>query len=288
MQRQTAAPLHNLIRHSRLFSTTVVHASHVGSKPVPLTPAVTLSLLQPSLPRTRETPSAQGDYNYQGSQVGGLRHNTHASDTAASSSSLTALYISGPKGTQTLAIPEGIQVEITDASSSGAPSSVTLRCTAPESRKARSDWGLTRALLANAVEGVTTGFAVKVRLVGVGYRASVEEMSEPALPSGSGTATPRSDAQQSTEEKLPIGQQQQQQQQLVMRLGYPRPVRIPIPQGLVCTVLAPTEIEIQGQDKQLLGRFAADIRRWRLPEPYNGKGIFVGSETVRRKEVKKK
>ena len=73
-----------------------------------------------------------------------------------------------------------------------------------------------------------------------------------------------------------------------MRLGYPRPVRLPVPFDMTCEVVTPTELILKGPDKESLGGFAARIRRWRPPEPYNGKGVFVGTEKVRRKEVRKK
>jgi large subunit ribosomal protein L6 len=76
--------------------------------------------------------------------------------------------------------------------------------------------------------------------------------------------------------------------QLVMRLGFSHPVIMDIPDGIQLTIPAPQRIILQGIDKQKLTQFAAQIRKWRPPEPYNQKGIFVGDETIKKKEGKKR
>jgi len=112
---------------------------------------------------------------------------------------------------------------------------------------------LFRTLLRNAVQGVTNGHSILVTLKGVGYRAALEDNGV-----------------------------------LNLKLGYPNAVRKRIPEGVTCSLNSATEIMLQGVNKHQIGQFASDIRQYRKPEPYNGKGIFVGSETIRRKEVKKK
>lgn len=111
--------------------------------------------------------------------------------------------------------------------------------------------GTTRANLNNMVEGVTNGFAKKLLIEGVGYRASLNGST------------------------------------LVIAAGYSHLVNLAIPTGLTVTVPTPTEINIAGIDKQLVGQFASEVRAVRKPEPYKGKGIRYADEIIRRKEGKK-
>ncbi|MDX1716862.1 MAG: 50S ribosomal protein L6 [Anderseniella sp.] len=121
-----------------------------------------------------------------------------------------------------------------------------------QSKPARSAWGMSRTLIANLITGVTDGFTRKLEINGVGYRAAV------------------------------------QGQGLQLNLGYSHDVVYPIPQGIEIKTPKPTEIEISGIDKQRVGQVAAEIRAWRPPEPYKGKGIKYAEETIFRKEGKKK
>lgn len=123
---------------------------------------------------------------------------------------------------------------------------------APNTKFGRAIWATTRALLANNVEGVTKGFEKVLELKGVGYRAQLQ---------GS---------------------------ELVMQLGYSHDVKFPVPQGISINVEKQTIVTITGIDKQLVGETAANIRKWREPEPYKGKGIKYSDEYVIRKEGKKK
>jgi large subunit ribosomal protein L6 len=111
--------------------------------------------------------------------------------------------------------------------------------------------GTTRALLHNMVEGVTHGFSKGLEIQGTGYRASLKGKS------------------------------------LVLNAGYSHPVELPIPEGLTVAVPTPTEINITGANRQVVGQFAADIRAVRKPEPYLGKGIRYKGEVVPHKEGKK-
>jgi large subunit ribosomal protein L6 len=121
-----------------------------------------------------------------------------------------------------------------------------------QSKPARSAWGMSRTLIANLITGVTDGFTRKLEINGVGYRAAV------------------------------------QGQGLQLNLGYSHDVVYSIPQGIEIKTPKPTEIEISGIDKQRVGQVAAEIRAWRPPEPYKGKGIKYAEETIFRKEGKKK
>ena len=113
-------------------------------------------------------------------------------------------------------------------------------------------WGLSRTLVNNLVLGVTTGFSSKLEIQGVGYRAAV------------------------------VGKN------LNLQLGYSHDVLYPIPEGITITSEKPTLLTISGINKQLVGQVAAEIRSWRPPEPYKGKGVRYAGEYVRRKEGKKK
>lgn len=121
-----------------------------------------------------------------------------------------------------------------------------------ESKRARALWGMSRTLLANMVDGVTNGVEKNLELVGVGYRA------------------------------------QMQGSNLKLSLGLSHDVVVTPPEGVKIEAPKPTEIKITGVDKQQVGQVAADIRRYRPPEPYKGKGIRYAGEYVRRKEGKKK
>jgi len=112
--------------------------------------------------------------------------------------------------------------------------------------------GTTRALLANMVHGVTKGFERKLTLVGVGYRA------------------------------------QAQGNKLNLTLGFSHPVEHMMPEGIKVETPTQTEIVIKGTDKQMVGQVAADVRAYRKPEPYKGKGVRYSDEVVVRKETKKK
>jgi large subunit ribosomal protein L6 len=118
--------------------------------------------------------------------------------------------------------------------------------------KSAQMWGLSRSLVSNLVIGVTTGFSQKLEIQGVGYRAAV------------------------------------QGKVLNLQLGFSHDVPYAIPEGITIVTEKPTMIMITGIDKQKVGQVAAEIRSWRPPEPYKGKGVRYEGEYVRRKEGKKK
>ncbi|NRB00583.1 MAG: 50S ribosomal protein L6 [Rhodobacteraceae bacterium] len=120
------------------------------------------------------------------------------------------------------------------------------------SKRARQQWGMSRTMVQNLVTGVTDGFKKELEINGVGYRA------------------------------------QMQGNTLKLALGYSHDVNFEVPQGVTVTCPKQTEIVIEGSDEQLVGQVAANIREWRKPEPYKGKGIKYKDEYIFRKEGKKK
>ena len=120
------------------------------------------------------------------------------------------------------------------------------------SKRARQQWGMSRTNIANLVQGVTDGFKKELEVQGVGYRA------------------------------------QMQGNTLKLSLGLSHEVNFEVPQGVTVTTPKPTEITIEGMDQQEVGQVAANIREWRAPEPYKGKGIRYKGEFIFRKEGKKK
>ena len=123
---------------------------------------------------------------------------------------------------------------------------------ANDTKQARAFWGMQRTLVQNLVTGVTDGFTKKLLITGVGYRAAAQGRN------------------------------------LKLQLGYSHDVNIDVPEGIEVKTPDNTTIEISGSDKQMVGQLAAEIRQWRKPEPYKGKGIKYDGEFIFRKEGKKK
>jgi large subunit ribosomal protein L6 len=123
---------------------------------------------------------------------------------------------------------------------------------ANDTTQARMMWGTTRALIANMVKGVSTGYDRTLEITGTGYRAAVQGKN------------------------------------LEINLGFSHPVVYPVPEGIKITCERPTTIKVEGIDKRLVGQVASEIRAFRPPEPYKGKGARYTDETIRRKEGKKK
>jgi large subunit ribosomal protein L6 len=139
--------------------------------------------------------------------------------------------------------------ELVDAAIEGSRVSVTPRSNAVP---ARMMWGTTRALVACMVHGVSTGYSKTMEITGTGFRAAVQGSN------------------------------------LVMNLGYSHDVVHAIPTGIKITCERPTLIKVEGVDKRLVGQVCAEIRAWRPPEPYKGKGVKFVGEQILRKEGKKK
>ncbi|MEO6846477.1 MAG: 50S ribosomal protein L6 [Chthoniobacterales bacterium] len=150
--------------------------------------------------------------------------------------------VEGPKGSLQWALPKVIQASVEN-------NEITFQRSG-ESRSERALHGLSRALVANMVEGVSAGFKEALEIHGVGFKAAV------------------------------------QGDKLNLSLGFSHPVLFPIPAGIKITVLENTKLTIEGIDKQLVGQVAADIRAYYPPEPYKGKGVRYVGEQIRRKEGK--
>jgi large subunit ribosomal protein L6 len=121
-----------------------------------------------------------------------------------------------------------------------------------QSKDARSKWGMSRTMISNIMEGVKNGFERKLEINGVGYRAAMQGKN------------------------------------IQLSLGYSHEVVYQVPEGITAACPKPTEIVLNGVDKQQLGQVAAEIREFRPPEPYKGKGVKYAEETIIRKEGKKK
>jgi large subunit ribosomal protein L6 len=121
-----------------------------------------------------------------------------------------------------------------------------------QERQSRMMWGTTRALVACMVRGVSAGYERSMEITGTGFRAAVQGKN------------------------------------LELSLGYSHPISYPIPEGIKITCERPTAIKVEGIDKRLVGQVAAEIRGFRGPEPYKGKGVRYSNEQIRRKEGKKK
>lgn len=154
------------------------------------------------------------------------------------------LKVKGPKGELSFGVPEEVEATVEGNVLAFKPRQTTQR--------ARAMWGLSRAMGACLVQGVTVGFERKLEILGVGYKAAV-----------AGSV-------------------------LKLSLGYSHDVDYPIPAGIQIVTPKPTEIVVSGIDKQRVGQVAAEIRAFRSPEPYKGKGVRYAGEFIFRKEGKKK
>jgi large subunit ribosomal protein L6 len=173
-------------------------------------------------------------------------------------------------GKNPVAIPDGVRVELRDQTLTVRGTNATLSLVISndvtatiadgnvtvepkdEGKRARAMWGTTRALINNMVTGIATGFTRNLEINGVGYRAAVQGSN------------------------------------LNLQLGYSHDIAYPIPPDVKIVCERPTVIAISGADRQRVGQVAAEIRSFRPPEPYKGKGIKYSDETIRRKEGKKK
>ena len=150
--------------------------------------------------------------------------------------------VKGPKGALERTFDERVSVKVDGG--------VATLSRTDDERESRALHGLSRALLANMVEGVNNGYSKELQAVGVGYRAALKGST------------------------------------LELQLGFSHPVSVDAPDGITFEVPEPTKIIISGIDKQLVGQVAADIRKIRPPEPYKGKGLRYSDEHVRRKAGK--
>ena len=152
--------------------------------------------------------------------------------------------VKGPRGTRSFTATDDVSIAVADGAVTVAPRG--------KSKRARQQWGMSRTMVANLVQGVTTGFRKELEIQGVGYRA------------------------------------QMQGQTLRLNLGFSHDVDFPTPAGVTITAPRVTQVVVEGTDEQVVGQVAANIRGWRPPEPYKGKGIRYQGEQIFRKEGKKK
>ena len=152
--------------------------------------------------------------------------------------------VKGPKGALQVVLHDDVSVKLDGGQIKVDPRS--------ETKRARSQWGTSRTLIANLIAGVTKGFEQRLEINGVGYRASVQGKN------------------------------------LQIALGYSHDIVYAIPEGITIATPRPVEIVITGMDRQKVGQVAAEIRDYRPPEPYKGKGIKYAGERIFRKEGKKK
>lgn len=165
--------------------------------------------------------------------------------------------ITGPQGQQNIPLPGYISTTY-DA----ANRKVIVSVADPHEKHQKSMWGTMRSHLQNSISGVSEGHICILRMVGVGYRATVEDKAITKEPEYEG------------------------QKFISLKLGFAHPVELGVPKGVKATVPQPTRILLEGADKQTVTQFAAEIRAWRKPEPYKGKGIFVNDETIKLKAKK--
>ncbi|KAL1306043.1 hypothetical protein AAFC00_004170 [Neodothiora populina] len=218
-------------QRSLAFSTSTSCRSKIGSAPISLPPEVTFTINKSPAPRqgarvSRDQPGAVVD-------------------------------IEGPLGKMSYPIPAYMTIHTDEAKRSH-----TLSILDDKERHQREMWGTVRAYLQNHMIGVSEGHNAILRLVGVGYRATIENTAVTKQPEFPG------------------------QQFVSLKVGYSHPIELPIPKGVKASTPQPTRILIEGIEKEVVMQFAAEIREWRKPEPYKGKGIFVNGETIKLKAKK--
>jgi len=167
------------------------------------------------------------------------------------------VHVEGPLGKLSYTIPPYVTIDH-DAATRKATVSIEDRLV----KKQREMWGTTRAYLHNHILGVSEGHTAILRLVGVGYRATVEDSATTVSPEFPG------------------------QKFINLKVGYSHPIELPVPKGVTASVPQPTRILLEGPEKEVVLSFAAKIKLWRRPEPYKGKGIFVNGETIKLKAKK--
>ncbi|KZF21092.1 ribosomal protein L6 [Xylona heveae TC161] len=216
---------------SRSFTSSSPCMSQVGRTPISLPPGVSVTIFEPPVPKAK----------------------TRVLRTEPE----TKVEIEGPLGKVSMTLPSFINLE-QDLQARKA----LIRVQDSSIRHQREMWGTTRAYLQNHILGVSEGHTAILRLVGVGYRASVEPSAVTVSPEYEG------------------------QQFVSLKVGFSHPVELGVPKGVTASTPQPTRILLEGPDKEIVNEFAANIRAWRRPEPYKGKGIFVNGETIKLKAKK--
>ncbi|KAL6714387.1 54S ribosomal protein L6 mitochondrial [Lecanora helva] len=214
----------------KTFSSTSRCRSRIGGAPLSLPAEVNLRILQPPPPRKNDIVRTEPTKTVE---------------------------VEGPLGKMSLQLPPYMTIE-----QNPDTRKATLSILDREQRKQREMWGTTRANLSNHILGVSEGHTAILRLVGVGYRATIEPSAVSVQPTYPG------------------------QPFVSLKVGYSHPIELGVPMGMKASVPQPTRILLEGPEKEVVNQFAARIRKWRVPEPYKGKGIFVNGETVKLKAKK--
>ncbi|KAJ4423097.1 54S ribosomal protein L6 mitochondrial [Gnomoniopsis sp. IMI 355080] len=214
----------------RAFSASTAQQSKLGRTPISIPPGVELTIGEPYINRDYTT--------YKQIQ----RRNVS---------------VAGPLGKLDLNVPPFVKMDY-DTEARRLVLSIENR----EEKKQKEMWGTTWAYLQRYIIGVSEGHTAVLRLVGIGYRATID--------------------------KRPKLEEYPDQDFVCLRLGFSHPVDLGVPKGIKASAPQPTRILLEGINREELNQFAAEIRRWRVPEPYKGKGIFVNDETIKLKQKKVK
>ncbi|SAM04164.1 hypothetical protein [Absidia glauca] len=226
MLRQTAQLLKRpALQQSQHFSTSTVVGSHIGRTPLFFPQEVTLDHDLTPIQKPR----------------------------IASELNNTLLTVKGPLGQLQLPIKPFVKLDTT-INEQQQESVLQVSIEDATIKEQRAMWGTTRNLIRNMITGVSEGYRIHLRLVGVGYRGVLENNSR----------------------------------SVSLKLGYAHPVVVDLPEGVTCTIPQPNRLILQGINLQEVTSLAAKIQQWRMPEPYNQKGIFINDETIKKKEGKKK
>ena len=161
------------------------------------------------------------------------------------------IYVQGPQGVLQRELPHFLKVSI-DLPENSPKYVLSVSVNDPTDKFQKAMWGTMRAHINNMIEGVTEGYILPIRFEGVGYKAI---LTSPTI---------------------------------TLSLGYAHPIILEIPSQVQVKIPNPQRIVLQSVDKEAMTQFAAQIRKWRVPEPYNQKGVFVGDETIKKKEGKKR
>ncbi|PNP51563.1 hypothetical protein THARTR1_07819 [Trichoderma harzianum] len=223
----------------RPFSTTHARGSKLGRTPLSIPPGVEVLMGEPKTLRsaTSYKPVVRKTITVKG-PLGGV-----------------GLTSACGVGTLNLDVPEFV-----DIVQSEEDKTATLSVRDPNAKEQKEMWGTSWSYLSNHITGVSEGHTAIIRLVGVGYRASVE--------------------QRGAKEEYPG------QKFLCLKLGFTHPVEVGIPKGVTVTTPSLTRILLEGPDREVLMSFAGVVRKWRPPEPYKGKGVFINDQTIKLKQKK--
>ncbi|KAJ6788338.1 hypothetical protein PWT90_06330 [Aphanocladium album] len=213
---------------ARQFSTTGPRPSKLGRTPISVPPGVELTIGEPRLINSM---------------------------TSYKPKVTKTITVKGPLGELSMDVPNFVRMD-RDLENS----MVMLSVDDANISQQKEMWGTTWAYLNNHIMGVSEGHTAILRLVGVGYRATVEERKAKAEYPG--------------------------QKFLCLKLGFTHPVEEGIPEGVTVTTPAPTRILLEGAEREVLMSFAGKVRKWRPPEPYKGKGIFINDQTIKLKQKK--